>query len=216
MAEAELVVSGEVVLSEADLAAAMRHLPEFGRRWLAFVVALLVMPFVALSSHLDQFTLVPVLACAVLFLVFQQRLRRQWPKRALGDLGAGPTTFRFDDFGFSASSSLRQHRLAWSSLARYVETPEAFAIYTTPRTLLLVPKRAFSPVQAAQVSELLKTRVIAKPGSPSPRAALTRVLLVWLALVVSFLVIWFLLDQPAQGGDRAPRSPASSDSGPRF
>jgi len=210
MAEAELVVSGEAALTEADLAAAMPYLPEFGRRWLAPVLVLSILPFVALWNHVDRLTLLTVSFCAAMFVVFQLMLRRRWPKRALGDLGAGPTRFSFDDFGFSASSSLRQHRLAWTSLARYVETPEAFAIYTTPRTLLIVPKRAFGPAQALQVSELLKTRVPVRPGSPSPRAVLTRFLLAWLALVVVFLAIWFLLNEPPGAADPAKRAPAAA------
>ena len=196
MADEDAVVSADVELTEADFVGLMPHLPEFGRPWLLPLSMFLVVPVSVLVNHGPAMALLlPMTLGVSAFAYFMYALRRRWPKRALADLGPGLTSFRFDDFGFSASSSLRQHRLAWSALARYVETPEAFAIYTTPRTLLVVPKRAFRTAEAARVSELLKARVSARPVSPAAGAVLKRLLLVWLALIVAFLTIWFLLNE---------------------
>lgn len=205
MEDEELALSGEVELSEADLAAVMPYLPELKARWLIPLAMFAVVPAaVVMNRGLQPTLLLPMTLGAAALVYFQISLRKRWPKRALGDLGAGVTRFRFDDFGFSASSSLRQHRLAWSALARWVETPEAFAIYPTPRTLLVVPKRAFNAADVARVSQLLRSRVIGKPAAPETRRLLTRVLLAWLALIVAFGAIWLLLnDAPKTEPDPA-------------
>ena len=112
MADAEVLVSGEAELSEADLAAVMPHLPELERRWLVTLSMFASVPVVVLMNRGPVVViLMPMTLGVALFVYFQLGLRQRWPKRALGDLGAGATTFRFDDFGFSASSSLRRAAL---------------------------------------------------------------------------------------------------------
>lgn len=210
MADEDVVVSTDVELTEADFVALVPHLPEFGRRSLLPLAILLLVPASVLVNQGPAVALLlPMILGVAAYAYFVLALRRRWPKRALADLGPGLTSFRFDDFGFSASSSLRQHRLAWSALARYVESPEAFAIYTTPRTLLVVPKRAFGAADVARVSDLLRARVTAKPASPpAGRAVLKRMLLLWLALIIAFLAIWLLLNEEPRPG--APATPAPS------
>ncbi len=207
MAAEELVVEGELDLTEADLAAVTRHLPEFKRRlWLPLLMLGFMLVFLVTNERPRWFSVLPVLFALLLVLHFQRRAIRSWPRRALADLGEGRTRFRFDDFGFSASSSLRQHRLAWAALARYVEAPDSFVMYTTPRTLLVVPKRAFSAAQLTELSRLLRARVPGQAAAAAlSRQAFKRVALLWLLLVVTFVAIWLLLnDAPAAGEGAAP------------
>jgi hypothetical protein len=118
----------------------------------------------------------------------------------------GPTTFCFDDYGFSSESKLRQHRLAWASLSRARETPEAFLVYTTPLTVLIVPKRAFSESDVATLRRWLPERITAKPLPPTGGLRGRGTLLLWVVLVVTFLSIWhFLANDGPPHGERAKR-----------
>ena len=53
-------------------------------------------------------SLLPAGFMAVLLLYFQVLGRKAWAKRAFSDLGGGVSKFRFDDYGLSVESSLRQ------------------------------------------------------------------------------------------------------------
>jgi hypothetical protein len=135
--------------------------------------------------------------------LFQRATRRAWTKQAFANVG-GQTTFRFDDYGFTWESSLRQHRLAWASLARALETPTAFLVYPSPQTVLIVPKRAFTDADVAVLSRLLRERITLKPA---PKAGLFanrawRTVLLWVVLVVTFLAIWQFLDERAPSEHR--------------
>ena len=209
----ELVITGQLELTEADLARLAPHLPEFKRRWLPLLMFVVVTPVVVFVNH-SWLTVLPMLFGGLLFGYFQLLASKKWPKRALADLGAGTTTFRFDDYGMTVSSSLREHRLAWSALSRYVEAPGGFAVYTTPRTLLVVPKRAFAAADVPRLAELLRTRVIAKPGS-APGVPFKRVALLWLTLIVAFVAIWLFLNDDVPAGDGARPSQADSAAGAR-
>lgn len=190
-------IVGQTDVGEVDLAQALGRLRGNRRPWLLpvlMVAAMLV--FMALSpSRIGSETLLsfvlPVSVVAILMTYFQVAGKRAWVKQALANIG-GPTTYRFDDFGFSSESQLRQHRLAWATLTRTVETPEAFLIYTTPQTLLIIPKRAFADADVAALGSLLLARVKQQPivtGRVSGRFTL----LLWVVLVVTFLSIWHFL-----------------------
>jgi len=189
-------IVGEVDLVEADLAQALSRLPGFRRQWL------LLVGMVAAILLANQFVprwrpLLPVLLAApfaaVLYIYLGWLTRRAWVKQTLANIG-GKTTFRVDDYGFGSESSTRQHRIAWAALARTVETPEAFLVYTTPQTLLIVPKRAFTDGDVATLSRLLLERVKSKPQPAVGRVAARRMLVMWVLLIVTFLVIWRALD----------------------
>lgn len=218
--EGEEVVTGRAELVEADFAAAATRLPQF-RRGLTqlWLWPLLVIAFMSIHRFLNQgdsslellpLTL-PVVFAIALALVFRRLTHRAWIKQAQANQG-GNAEFRFDDFGFGLESPLRQHRLAWASLAHWVETPEAFVIYTTPRTLLLVPKRAFSSQSLDRVRELLASRITTKEPAGSAFGSFNwrKTLLLWLILVLAFLGIWHWLDQPSPREVPARRAPTST------
>lgn len=213
-------IVGQADVGEADLTQALARMSGNRRPWLMPVLmvgAMLV--FVALSpSRVTSVTVLsfvlPVLFVAGLMTYFQVAGKRAWVKQALANVG-GPTTYCFDDFGFSSESKLRQHRLAWAALARAVETPEAFLIYTTPQTVLIVPKRAFTDAGVAALHELLPARVtptpVAKPGVGG-RVSGRGTLLMWVVLVVTFLSIWHFLsiDEAPSRRQRHPHESAAA------
>lgn len=218
MVDAEPAVEGEIELAEADLAAVMPHLPELKRSWALPILTVCWVPVALLMRRDTNFVgllpvILPALFVGAVFGYFQLALRKKWPKLALTNLGGGRTTFRFDDFGFSSSSSSRQHRLAYGALSRYVETPESFVIYTTPRTLLVVPKRAFSAEQIARARELLKARIVFEPTALKQQAMLKRTLLLWLALIVVFGTVWLLLNDGSAADGGAPPAERELPSG---
>jgi hypothetical protein len=202
--ETEPVV-GEADVSAADLAQVVTQFPGFKRPWLAPVVIVAAW-LLLLSFARPELNLVSVLTVALplMFLVamidfFRRAARRAWIAQALANIG-GRTTFRFDDYGFTSESSLRQYRLAWASLARAVETPHAVLIYTTPRSVLIVPKRAFTDADVRVLSRRLTERITPKPlpGAGLLAGGIKRTLVLWVVLVLAFLAIWQFLDQGAQ------------------
>jgi YcxB-like protein len=218
-------IVGEAELSEADLAQAQTRLPGSQRPWLVPVlvgVAMLLslgLNQSALSSESMLTVVLPALFVVTLSTYSQRAARRAWVKQAFANIG-GDTTFRFDDYGFTSESSLRQHRLAWASLARTLETPEAFLVYTTPRTVLIVPKRAFSDAEVTTLSRLLLERVTPQPKVGLFNATANRTLLLWVVVVSAFLGIWHFLGEeatPRRHGHRnrasAPDSATPSSSG---
>jgi hypothetical protein len=200
----------------------VKHLPGSKGRWLVPVMIAvgMVPPWILNGSDVRGQVLTIVLPLAFVIIMttyFQRGIGRAWANQALSNIG-GQTTFRFDDYGFTSESSLRQHRLAWAGLARSLETPQAFVVYTTPGTVLIVPKRAFADADVVRVSALLRERI-----SPVPvqkvgffgTASAWRTLLIWVVVLVTFLSIWQFLDEGAPPRrDRAPRESAAESARP--
>jgi hypothetical protein len=213
-------IVGETEVGAADLAQALQRMQGKSRPWLVPVLMVAAMlAFVTLSpSRITSETLLsfvlPVSIVAILMTYFQVAGRRAWVKQALANVG-GPTTYRFDDFGFSSESKLRQHRLAWAALARTVDTPESFLIYTTPQTVLIVPKRAFADADVVTLGQWLPQRVKQQPvakGGLTGRVSGRGTLLMWVVLLVTFLSIWHFLsiDEAPSRRQRHPQESAAA------
>lgn len=86
----------------------------------------------------------------------------------------------------------RKATTAWSSLAHCLETPGAFAVYITPVTVMVVPKRAFAVADQPRLRALLTTRISNRPLRGVKQYSL-RALVVWAVLIVVFLAAWQIL-----------------------
>jgi len=213
-------IVGQADVSEADLAQALARLPGGNKRpWVypvLMVVAVLSYMVMTPSATIAETWLTFALPAACVAggsWYFHVAARRAWIKQGFANVG-GPTTFRFDDFGFSSESKLRQHRMAWAALALSLETPEAFLIYTTPRTVLIVPKHAFTSAQIAALHSLLPERITPQPVEKvglTGRASARGTLALWVMLVVAFLSIWHFLsiDNAPQRRERQTRQAAA-------
>ena len=195
-------IVGAADVTEADLKHAVTPLPGSKRPWLVpLVMVAATTLFVALSSLRSwqelRTIVLPAVFAIVLYSYFRWAIRRAWVKAALANVG-GQTTFRFDGYGFTSESSLRQHRLAWASLARVLETKAVFLVFTTPRSLLIAPKRAFSDADVARLRSQFAERITPKPAPQSAQ----RALLLWVVVIVSFLTIWHLFNQNAEPSHR--------------
>jgi hypothetical protein len=215
-------IVGKADVIEADLAHAVTHLPGSKRGWLAPAITAAVMVTLWVLNGSDWraqtlTVLLPMAFVVVMTTYFQRGIGRAWAKQALSNIG-GPTTFRFDDYGFTCESSLRQHRLAWAGLARSLETPQAFVVYTTPGTVLIVPKRAFADDEVVRVSALLRERILpvrVQKVGVFGRVSVQRTLLLWVILLVTFLSIWHFLDEGAPPSrDHAHRESAAESARP--
>ena len=191
-------IVGEVDVNESDLRHAQSELPGAKRIWLwltllvGFSVVYLGLRPEPFDSHVFLSMVLPTLFVLALTAYFQIAGRKAWIKQALTNIG-GQTTFRFDDYGFSSESKLRQHRLAWGSLSRAVVTPSTFLVYTSPVTVLIVPKRAFTDAQVITLSNWLRQRITAKPPAATGVLRGRGTLLMWVVLLVTFLSIWHFL-----------------------
>ena len=195
-------VVGEADVTEADLVDVATHLPGSQRRWLVpVIIAAGILPLLILNGSdwrgQALTVLLPLAFVIIMTTYFQRGIGRAWAKQALTNIG-GRTTFRFDDYGFTSESSLRQHRLAWAGLARSLETPRAFIVYTTPGSLLIVPKRAFADDEVARLSVLLRQRITPAPVQKVGvfgTVSAWRILVIWVVVLVTFLLIWHFLDE---------------------
>jgi|GEM_PF-4161548 len=198
-------IVGEADVMEADLGHVLAQLPGAKRPWLvpAMIAAGMVPLLVLSGSDWKTQTLtvwLPLAAVVGVTAYLRRGARRAWLKEALSNIG-GPTTFCFDDYGFTYESRLRHHRVAWAGLARSLETRQAFLVYTTPGTVLVVPKRAFADDgEVVRLSELLRERITPVPvqkfrifGAVSAQ----RTLLLWVVVLVAFLSIWHFLGEGA-------------------
>jgi hypothetical protein len=192
-------IEGEAELTLVDFASAARHLP--GAWWLwAWPGTLLVLfvVFGLMGSGVQSSFVLPAAFVVLMNAGFQVLKRKGWVKQTFAVLG-GKTQFHVDDYGLGLDTSLRQHRLAWASLARQVETPESFVVYSSPQTLFLIPKRAFEASEVDEVRGLLRSRVVARRLASS---AGPRLLVVWLVALVGFLSIWHFLSDNSQSHGR--------------
>jgi len=198
----------EVALTQTDFSKAWAALPQIRRQRAKFtilvllVVLLSVGRFAVLGAPIDETQwlalILPVLFIGLITSGLLVLMPRRWARQAMSDMGAGQIRFRFDAAGLEVESPLRSHKLAWAALPQHLETDEAFVIYTSSSSLVVVPKRAFAAGELEAARVLLGQRISNKPS----KSALPRVLVMWAVLVLAFLGIWHFLRV------NAPRSTA--------
>jgi hypothetical protein len=82
-----------------------------------------------------------------------------------------PTTLTLTDEGVSRDSASVSTRVAWPALARAVERPYAYLLFTVPgQRYVDVPRTALSPADEAQLRKLLvMRRLLPAPADPIER-----------------------------------------------
>jgi hypothetical protein len=192
------MIEGRTALTVEDFSSAWRFLPQIRSTIAIGIWVAVAMPIFACTTSgwmggtawlYGVGGLVTALALAFGLV----RGRAQWARSALKTLrGEEGVLFRFDDHGFLLKSPGRESVLAWDTLHRCIETVPAFLIYTAPQVVAVVPKRAFSAADQADLQALLRERI-----RPAPLAGVFRpgrALLLWLVLIVAFLAIWQLFN----------------------
>jgi hypothetical protein len=201
----------EVELSLTDFSKAWGALPQIRRQRVkfSFMVVLAVAAGVGNfmvraapdteAQWLAVFLPVPLVGLLVGGLLWL--LPRRWARQAVTDIGGGPMRFRFDAAGLEVESPLRRHQLAWAALPQHLETDDAFVIYTSSSSIVVVPKRAFALGQLDATRALLRQHVSSTPS----KSALPRAIAMWAVLVLAFLGIWHFLRTDAAAGTAPDR-----------
>lgn len=193
-----VVVAGEATLTEADYLATWDAVPQF-RPLKATRVWLFVMVLMGLQTlhFFEDATIgwvaaaVPVLFVGAL-IVGVSRGKRTFARNVLSDMGGGQIGYRFSDEGFGIQTPRAKSVVAWESLAELVERPAYFLVFTAPQQFVLVAKRAFSADDVETLRQMFVERIVKKPLRGVPPRNAGRTLMMWVALIVVFMVIWQL------------------------
>jgi hypothetical protein len=194
-----VVVAGEATLTEADYLATWDAVPQF-RPLKAIRIWLFVMVLMGLQT-LHFFEGAPIgWVTAVLPLLFVGALlvgvargKRTFARNVISDMGGGQISYRFSDEGFGIQTPRAKSVVAWESLAELIERPAYFLVFTAPQQFVLVAKRAFSADDVETLRQMLGERIVKKPLRGVPPKNAGRTLMMWVALIVAFLVIWQFL-----------------------
>jgi hypothetical protein len=206
-----VVTAIETTVTAEDLRTAWSYIPlvRAGRQAYLFMTLVGIAFLLLVLFRYNEAALAGILGIvlgnlAVLWLGVS--VRRGWMRSTVNQL-SGAARFRFDQAGFEWETPIRLLRLAWSAVPRYVETSQAFLIYTEGQGFALLPKRACEVGEIDAVREILATRVVRRP-----RRGIAKPLLVWSLVFVSFLVVWQAIDRVSNppGDDGAPSSPAET------
>lgn len=195
-------VRGQITLSVADIEAALRESPA-GRRasWLLFGLALfLAGAYGVLQVHADGPTALSssllAVALAMIGLAVGDRLIGVRVKAIIGhgamSMDERRLCFELDEQGLTIESSSWRRRLERDRIDRVVETKQTFFVYTGVLTAQIVPKRAFSPEDAAR----LRLWFESLPKRSRPNIALWIIAAgaaMWLLLVAMWFAIRWTL-----------------------
>jgi hypothetical protein len=138
----------------------------------------------------------------VLFMFLAPRLNARRQLRAMARAGDTNVTYRFDGEGITIRSAGATSTLAYRRLVKVVQGRTALLLYTTDHVANIVPLRAFSADELARLRAFLPTE-----AKPKKLRSATRLVILWVALVFTFLVVWQFLT--AQAPPRPARPPAS-------
>jgi YcxB-like protein len=185
-------IRGEALLQAEDFKAAWRALPDVRRFAIGAGFLLFMWSLGAAMYPAPAFLVVPFGALAFGYGLFQGRAR--WAATGMQGFGGGTVKYLFDDDGYHFEAPGRQQRLGWAAVPRYIETKEAFLIFSSPHVTTLVPKRAFAAGDHARLSAELQARI----PPPKKRGSLAgKLVVVWVVVVVALLALWQLVMSPS-------------------
>ena len=154
-------VTGSTVFTEQDFVSVWLELPHVKRLMASLIYLIFGLTLVGWSGVFDEKHKYAVAATIALLgvgsLVFGSKgVRLAFARQSLAVVGAkGQATYRFDASGFSVHRGPREVQFGWGDALMFVETRQAFVIYTEPRELLLVPKRSFEPYKIPDLRQLI-------------------------------------------------------------
>jgi len=164
-------VTGSTVFTEQDFVSVWLELPHVKRLMASLIYLILGLTLVGWSGVFDEKHKYAVAATIALLgvgaLVFGSKgVRSAFARQSLAAVGAeGHAAYSFDSSGFSVHRGPREVQFDWSDALMFVETRQAFVIYTEPRELLVVPKRSFEPYKIPDLRQLLSELVPAGRSS---------------------------------------------------
>ncbi len=185
-------VESSLTLDAEDLERASAEMPENlrVRRFMRFYGLAAILYPLSFAWQADSFLGVHLIPAGIgLGIIAYAQLRRPGAgARMIAAMRDGERHFsyRFDEHGLRIKTAALDSSFSYSMLHRYVDAESAFLLYTQERIAQIIPKRAFDAGQIERIRHWLGTSVRPRPRTNS----LTRMVLVWVALIVLFLAAW--------------------------
>jgi hypothetical protein len=191
------VINGSIAITEADLTQGIAALSTYFRlRWF-FLVLFVAMIGGLVASGMDGAggRWVPSGACFGFFCVWAFIAPKLAARKVLRGLVKGGDTqvlYRFDAEGGTIRASGSTTTFAYRVVTRVRESPATIFLTVGAGSTSLVPKRAFSPEDLGRLQQSLAANVKTEqlPGSRN----VLKIVLVWIALVFVFVVVWQVLN----------------------
>jgi hypothetical protein len=184
-------VTGEVTVTESDVARGLAQLSLFRRRWLYLAAAALLVAFFLGLGHAKLSTLTPFLVFTALFQGYLFLGPRLMAKRTVAAMPDRTVRYRLDARELTITTTGSAVTRSWNRLTQFREDDTAFLIWVGPYAVQVIPKRAFSQGGVVWLRDTLAREV--KGEAKTSRKRLLRLVITWLVLVIVFLVIWQLL-----------------------
>ncbi|HEY5961434.1 MAG TPA: YcxB family protein [Polyangiaceae bacterium] len=184
-------MSGEVVLSLADVEAGLSALPRAKiAKTISWVGAAAVIGMVAYRwmEGRDRTALVMIGALLLVLLVTNRNPARRIAKRVYASLDDASRRMRItvDDEGFRVATNGNESLLPWSDVRRCVDSRTVFVVFVSQHDAQILPKRAFSDADQRRIRELSKSKILER-NEPWLTPELRKRMLLWLAV---FAVVW--------------------------
>ncbi len=200
-------VEGQYVLTQDDLHLGMREMP--GARLVRWLPLATLVPVVAFAMGDDFIWASAVGAVTLAFAFAIIYFNRSAARRLFRNIRpeAREIRVRFDAEGFGLNTPDASSKHSYRALHRFVEGRTALLLYTQHNLAQIVPKRVFSAEELERVRAWLRAGVTPQKR----RNPYTRILILWVVLIFSFLMIWQLLS-PARNVERNVDPPSEGQS----
>jgi hypothetical protein len=191
------VINGSIAITESDLAQGIAALSAYFRlRWFLVLMFVAMVVGVAASGMADSGSRWAPSGAAFGFLCvwafIAPKLTARKILRGLVKAGDNQVLYRFDAEGGTIRASGSTTTFAYRVLTRVRESPTTLFLTVGTATTSIVPKRAFSPDDLARLQQLLAANVKTEKLAGSRKTL--KIVLVWLALVFVFVVVWQVLN----------------------
>ncbi len=186
-------LTGETALVPADLVRAILVLRLFRYRWLYLAGAgLLVVMDVAMSgpggTTLQGFA--PFLVFTALFAAFLFAGPHVFARRAISAMPDPTVHWEVGEDALTIATRGTRVTWSWDRITAFREEASVFLLWVRSGNVQAIPKRAFAPDGVAWLRAKLERAIAPRKMGLGRRI---RWLLLWLALVILFLVVWQLL-----------------------
>jgi hypothetical protein len=187
-------ITGDVIVTRSDVARALANLPLFRRRWLYLAMAAMLAGALLAFGRAPLSAVAPFLGFTALFEAFLFIWPRWIARRTVAAMPDRTVRYRADDSELTIATTGGTVTRSWNRITEFREEPDAFLIWTGPRAVQMIPKRAFSREQVAWLRATLRRQ--SRASGQSSKRGLGLVSL-WLVLGLMFLIFWLFLDTSA-------------------
>jgi hypothetical protein len=186
-------LTGETALVPADLVHAILVLRLFRYRWLYLACAgLLVVIYIVMSgpggATLESFA--PFLVFTVVFAAFLFAGPHVFARRAISAMPDPTVHWEIGEDALTIATRGTSVTWSWEQITAFHEKASVFLLWVRPGSVQAIPKRAFAPDGVAWLRAKLERAIVPRRKGRGRRV---RWVLLWLALVILFLVVWQLL-----------------------